>query len=362
MEFPLLSIFVFSMIGSDFMKKMHLLVYSILAIMLFANCSNKVDSINGNKQNTDVKATIENKKNLKKYDLSFRKTDFKVNNPYISYGVFTVNFEDKTYNFSDLSGKLISKNNYFGVVAGFSEGYAFVVDKDKKGYYIDNKGKKVIETVNGEKIKIGDIFVKGVAKVFLNSNKEVSIDKSGKICPPVEKKYKGYSVAGNYYTDNKNYGLFDEKNNKALTKLIYKNITRFEGNKALVVDMNDNLLLINVKGDIIVNLSEKFPNIDTEDIDDISKEYFAVNFNDDANSKILDLSGNVIVETEFSSIGKFDDGFAICKKGDKFGCTDKNGNEVIPAKYSNISNIYAENNMHFALVQDGEVWSICTIK
>ncbi|EFM39771.1 hypothetical protein HMPREF0379_0391 [[Eubacterium] yurii subsp. margaretiae ATCC 43715] len=248
------------------------------------------------------------------------------------------------------------------VVAGFSEGYAFVVDKDKKGYYIDNKGKKVIDTVNGEKIKVGDIFVRGVAKVFLNSNKEVSIDKNGKICPPVEKKYKGYSVAGNYYTDNKKYGLFDEKNNKALTKLIYKNVTRFVGNKALVVDMNDNLLLIYTKGDVIVNLSEKFPNIDIEDIDDISKDCFVVNFKDDTNSKILDLSGNVITETEFSHIGKFEDGFANCEKGDKFGCSDKDGNEVIPAKYNNISNIYADNNMHFALVQDGDIWSICTIK
>ena len=70
----------------------------------------------------------------------------------------------------------------------------------------------------------------------------------------------------------------------------------------------------------------------------------------------------MIAETEYSHIGKFDDGFAICEKGDKFGCTDKGGNEVIAAKYNNISNIYADNNMHFALVQDGEVWSICNIK
>ncbi len=350
-------------------KSLCLFICAIFTAMTLVGCSNTTaekDKVNAG--NTDMKVadsgkiSTEKDKTAPKYDLSFKKTNFKIKNPYISDGVFAVNFEDKTYNFSDLSGKLISKNNYLGVVAGFSEGYAFVVDKDKKGYYIDNKGKKVIETVKGEKIKMGDIFVKGVAKVFLNSNKEVSIDKSGKICPPVEKKYKGYSVAGNYYTDNENYGLFDEKNNKPLTKLIYKKATRFAGNKALVVDMNDNLLLIYTKGDVIVNLSEKFPNIDIEDIDDISKDCFVVNFKDDTNSKILDLSGNVIAETEFSSIGKFDDGFAICKKGDKFGCTDKNGNEVIPTKYSNISNIYADKNMHFVLVQDGDVWSICIIK
>lgn len=350
-------------------KSLCLFICFILAVMTLVGCSNTGAENNKVKGgNVDTKVTDSGKKSsvkdksAPKYNLSFKKTNFKIKNPYISDGVFVVNFEDKTYNFSDLSGKLISKDNYLDVVAGFSEGYAFVVDKDKKGYYIDNKAKKVIDTVNGEKIKVGDIFVKGVAKVFLNSNKEVSIDKSGKICPPVEKKYKEYSVAGNYYTDNKNYGLFDEKNNKALTKLIYKNVTRFAGNKALVVDVNDNLLLIYVKGDVIVNLSEKFPNIDIEDIDDISKDCFAVNFKDDTNSKILDLSGNVIAETEFSHIGKFEDGFAICEKGDKFGCTDKDGNEVIPTKYNNISNIYAEKNMHFALVQDGDFWSICTIK
>jgi len=350
-------------------KSLCLFICFILVVMTLVGCSNtgaENNKVKGGNVDTKVtdsgKKSTEKDKTAPKYDLSFKKTNFKIKNPYISDGVFVVNFEDKTYNFSDLNGKLISKDNYLDVVAGFSEGYAFVVDKDKKGYYIDNKGKKLIETVNGEKIKVGDIFVKGVAKVFLSSNKEVSIDKSGKICPPVEKKYKEYSVAGNYYTDNKNYGLFDEKNNKALTKLIYKNVTRFAGNKALVVDMNDNLLLIYVKGDVIVNLSEKFPNIDIEDIDDISKDCFAVNFKDDTNSKILDLSGNVVAETEFSHIGKFEDGFAICEKGDKFGCTDKNGNEVIATKYNNISNIYAENNMHFALIQDGEVWSICTIK
>lgn len=350
-------------------KSFCLFICALFTVITLIGCSNTTsDKDNVNVGNSDTKVadngqvSADKDKTVPKYNLSFEKTDFNIRNPYISDGVFAVNFEDKTYNFSDLNGKLISKDNYLDVVAGFSEGYAFVVDKDKKGYYIDNKGKKVIETVNGEKIKVGDIFVKGVAKVFLSSNKEVSIDKSGKICPPVEKKYKEYSVAGNYYTDNKNYGLFDEKNNKALTKLIYKNVTRFAGNKALVVDMNDNLLLIYIKGDIIVNLSEKFPNIDIEDIDDISKDCFAVNFKDDTNSKILDLSGNVIAETEFSHIGKFEDGFAICEKGDKFGCTDKNGNEVIAAKYNNISNIYADNNMHFALIQDGEVWSICTIK
>lgn len=350
-------------------KSLCLFICAIFAVMTLAGCGNtgaETNKVKGGNVDTKVadsgKQSIEKDKTDPKYDLSFKKTKFKIRNPYISDGVFAVNFEDKTYNFSDLSGKLISKNNYFGVVAGFSEGYSFVVDKDKKGYYIDNKGKKVIETVKGEKIKMGDIFVKGVAKVFLSSNKEVSIDKNGKISPSIEKKYKGYSVAGNYYTDNKKYGLFDEKNNKALTKLIYKNVTRFVGNKALVVDMNDNLLLIYTKGDVVVNLSEKFPNIDIEDIDDISKDCFAVNFKDDTNSKILELSGNVIAETEYSHIGKFDDGFAICEKGDKFGCIDKDGNEVIPAKYNNISNIYAEKNMHFALVQDGEVWSICTIK
>ena len=350
-------------------KSLCLFICVLFTVMTSVACSNTIaDKDKVNVGNTDMnvadngKISIEKDKTEQKYRLSFKKTDFNIRNPYISDGVFVVNFEDKTYNFSDLSGKLISKNNYLDVVAGFSEGYAFVVDKDKKGYYIDNKGKKVIDTVNGEKIKVGDIFVRGVAKVFLNSNKEVSIDKNGKISQAIEKKYKGYSVAGNYYTDNKKYGLFDEKNNKALTKLIYKNATRFVGNKALVVDMNDNLLLIYTKGDVIVNLSEKFPNIDIEDIDDISKDCFAVNFKDDTNSKILDLSGNVIAETEYSHIGKFVDGFANCEKGDKFGCIDKDGNEVIPAKYNNISNIYADNNMHFALVQDGEVWSICTIK
>ena len=268
-------------------KSFCLFICALFTVITLIGCGNTTsDKDNVNVGNSDTKVadngqvSADKDKTVPKYNLSFEKTEFSIRNPYISDGVFAVNFEDKTYNFSNLNGKLISKDNYLDVVAGFSEGYAFVVDKDKKGYYIDNKGKKVIETVNGEKIKVGDIFVKGVAKVFLSSNKEVSIDKSGKICPPVEKKYKEYSVAGNYYTDNKNYGLFDEKNNKALTKLVYKNVTRFAGNKALVVDMNDNLLLIYVKGDVIVNLSEKFPNIDIEDIDDISKDCFAVNFKD----------------------------------------------------------------------------------
>ena len=129
-------------------KSLCLFICFILAVMTLVGCSNTTadkDKVNVGNSDTKVadnaEVSAEKDKSSKKYNLSFEKTEFSVRNPYISDGVFVVNFEDKTYNFSDLGGKLISKDNYLDVVAGFSEGYAFVVDKDKKGYYIDNKAK-----------------------------------------------------------------------------------------------------------------------------------------------------------------------------------------------------------------------------
>ncbi len=79
------------------------------------------------------------------------------------------------------------------------------------------------------------------------------------------------------------------------------------------------------------------------------------------------LDGTVLVEPQFSAVRAFENGFAeVCRdngKGDYlWGLIDKNGNEIIPCRYTEIQRLQEQPNSWYRVQIDNEKWGILSEK
>ena len=108
---------------------------------------------------------------------------------------------------------------------------------------------------------------------------------------------------------------------------IYKSIIRVNDSMLHVVDKNDNNLLIDYKGNTILNLYDKqFIVYKNNYIKYRHGDYYG----------ILDINGNDILKCKYKKIEIMKDGF-IASNDDSFGVIDFHGNTIIPFKYFEIN-------------------------
>lgn len=193
----------------------------------------------------------------------------------------------------DLSGELVIEPEHYSI-SPFHEGLSFVHTKDRVGcYYINTKGEKVIEKVDGRSILFGRSFdLSGETMVILSDDgseeQYALIDRQGKVILYKskdgedskiinEKDPKSYSVRFElkpseifqnkwiidpdvpvtFYADNERYGIFDNATKTFVTELIYNAVTPFAEGHALVVDKDQRMLLIDEKGNELLDISKK---------------------------------------------------------------------------------------------------------
>lgn len=108
---------------------------------------------------------------------------------------------------------------------------------------------------------------------------------------------------------------------------IYKRISRVNDSMLHVVDKNDNNLLIDYKGNTILNLYDK---------QFIVYKNNYIKYEQGNHYGILDIDGNYILKCKYKEIEITKDGF-IASNDDSFGVIDFQGNTIIPFKYFKIN-------------------------
>lgn len=307
---------------------------------------------------------------------------------YINDGMLLVtNGEEgnkKRYGYIDVSGKLKISPVYRGTVS-FSNGLAFVSDDSGKGYYIDKEGKIVIDHVDGKSI-VGDIFKDGYARArmgyIINTKGEVQLSPGKarydyhnlgngffkRLIAPNYLKFNIVDVTGKVIFSNGadlilpskdgngfytyDYQVYGVLSNNEFQKPLYKFIYKFADNRALVVDLNGMVKLINSGGKVLVNFSSIYPNIDNNIQNIFSDGVAALNFKDSKNAIIIDTKGNVVKETDFSFIRSFENGVAVGMKNGKYGYVDTSGNAILEPIYDVATN-YSDG---VGFVKKGKQW------
>ena len=121
----------------------------------------------------------------------------------------------------------------------------------------------------------------------------------------------------------KEYFFIDKAGNQILK---YDNIfTGFSKNRAAVL-IDGEKLLINRQGEVICK-------INADKIYSFRDDNYAVIVKNDKAS-LIDTLGNIVIATEYQSIGVFNNGIAPVVKDGKVGFIDITGKEIIPVKYS----------------------------
>lgn len=268
---------------------------------------------------------------------------------------FAVVYKDSYYGYIDKSGKEITKLIYASANE-FKEGLALVEKAGKKGF-IDNTGKEIIPLIYDYALD----FSEGLAAVC-QDGKWGFIDKAGKVIIPLS-----YSSAGVFseglasaYKDGK-CGYID-KTGKMVIPFKYDGGEPFsEGYAQVSLDGNfyidktgkkiskeyhvtypfkDGVAVVryNAKSGIIDKTGKEILPCKYRIVESISEGIILVF--DDAGNALYDTTGKKILDFEYDEGGytnKFEEGYYIVKKDEKYGYIDKNGNEVIPCIYEEAS-------------------------
>lgn len=336
----------------------------------------------------DVIESIEGMKS-QKAELRFvvlENTDYKFYGTSISDGLITItngkDSEDRLFGFANTEGEVVIKPIYLSTLGGFSEGLAYVMTEDRQGNYVDSKGKVVIDKVDGKPFYIGDMFNDGYATVRTKEGSFVIDTRGQVILEPTEVNYQytnlgnGYfqkatatitndligviDIYGNiiyegkarfygigdvdtcFYTlDGEVFGLMDISSMKVIEKPFFYPLSKFSNNKAIVVTQDNTFYIINELGKKIVNLTERYSEIDPSKVCSMGGSKFALGFTNDKGAILIDDAGDIIIKTEYDYIGSFADEnsqIAFCKKNNKYGYINLEGNELLEPAYDRITN------------------------
>lgn len=327
--------------------------------------------------------------------------DFAVYGGSISDGMMIVtngkDSDDRRYGFVNTSGELVVEPDLKGTFVGYSEGLAYVFDEKGQGMYIDTKGNKVIDSVNKIPIHVGDLFKDGYAVVRTESNLDegsyVMNNQGEVILEPTDNKFTYYNMGGGYFqkansaivediigivdtngdvvfegnvdfygigekvcyytVDGETFGIFSTETNEVVTKPLYIPVTKFafRNNKALVMTLDGRLQIISSDGEVVMDITTKFSQVDSSKSSAIGSDRYAIGFLNNDNAVIIDGNGTLITQTDYNSIGTFtgvESDFAFCKKDGKYGYVDSSGKEVLEPIYDRVTNV--ENGRGFVTI------------
>lgn len=113
-------------------------------------------------------------------------------------------------------------------------------------------------------------------------------------------------------------------------------------------------MVLNAKGVVVENLSKKYEGRKNSSYF-LSEDGIVVNFEDHKNAVLLNGDGKEELRTDYSYLGAFRDGAAVCKKAGKYGLIDKKGNEILFTEYEELSDPYRQN----ILLKKAGKWYLC---
>jgi hypothetical protein len=231
-------------------------------------------------------------------------------------------------------------------ISAFSEGLSSVIDFNKKKFYINTKGEKVIslpdEIYEGRKFKEGLACVSKVVEEHnIKFNRDIVtlgyrfgfIDKTGK--QVIDFLYEDVSNFNQGIARVKVKNLFGiiNKNGEAILKPSYKNIGNFFENKAIIND-NGKFGFIDISGKIIIK-----PQFDAAF--DFSEGLAAIYNSQTKKYGFINDKGETIIKPEYDGVRPFSEGKAAILSNGKWGFIDANGKLVLLNVFDNAS-IFSE--------------------
>lgn len=311
--------------------------------------------------------------------------------------------ETEMHGFINTDGEVVIKEEH-KMPIWFMDGLCYV-ESPNGSYYLNMQGEKVIEQVDGKPIVTGRSFDSSGHTVVMTLNKETMeeeyyvIDKEGKVIVKkeldgedskiwVDKEKNQYQmnyflrpgevfenriitdpyVPITFYGNTQFYGIFDNEKKEFVTDLRYQNVSGFLKDRAIVEDKDGRFLIIDSKGNVTFDISEKYPGAQIRLFplyaQRVGSERFAIYFPDKSKGAIiLDLEGKEIMQTEYEEIGYFTNGYASTFRygtdGNvlKFGLINANGEEILPQAYDKLGGVRDEK---VVVKQDGK-WYIADL-
>lgn len=245
---------------------------------------------------------------------------------------FKKNHEEK-WGFMNLEGKIIFSVNC-DYVFDFHEGMAITENTDpydtKKNTfgYIDKTGKQVIPNINVET----NNFSEGLAFVY-NKDKQGYIDNKGNWKIRIDgywgnQFHEGYAAFGN----DTIIGFID-KSGKVVLPLKYDEVGDFsEGLCPVYVDIG--FKYINKKGEIVIDSS-------FQDAKNFNCGYAVIGRMDKAHNPrytVIDKNGRKLEDYVYNKLDDFSEGFAAARKEDASGFVDSTGRFAFPPLYTFTAN------------------------
>ena len=226
--------------------------------------------------------------------------------------------DSKTWGYAGIDGKLIIPADYDKSYPFSSNGLAVTYNtKDRQHHFIDLKN-KVLETEE-QKFKIKEIFGFGV-KGFQNELIPVQVGSK--------------------------WGYMNGMGKMAIPAG-YDDVNDFDGGFA-AVKKGTQFLIVDVKG---TETALSIPAIDVRDF----SEGLAPVRTTDKKFGFINPKGELVIPSQFESVGYFNNGLAWAKTFDKnVGYIDKTGKWVIPAKFDVAKDFDAKSGL--ALVRTGDQW------
>lgn len=324
------------------MKK--IFIITLISSLLFYSCSQTTEKASGEVVKKEYSVS-EEEFHHKLIDNKFYAVDKSV--------IHT--FKDGYINLIDKNGKSILDPNLKYITLGsFNYGPVAVNEKDSKTfYYIDEKGNKVIDTVDGKKIYFGSGFSFKLTKVRLDedqNSKFTTINLKGEKVKDFTKELGNLKITaldglleqfiyleGNEF-DSNSIGLYDIKNDKKLTPPEFTEIYSFYDSKAIAFKTNNDIVIIDENGKTLVNFTQKFKDYKIKTpLQEKNSQIFAGYSSDNKKSIIFDLDGKLLYEIKDKNIGYFDlNGFAIFEENGQYGIIDRYSNVVVQAKFDEI--------------------------
>jgi hypothetical protein len=144
------------------------------------------------------------------------------------------------------------------------------------------------------------------------------------------------------------YGIFCLRTNTFVTEPIFYSLTPFNNGKAIARTMEnpDVVIIIDREGNEVANLTQNlYPlDINTNMIMPFGDGVTPIHFNSGGNPMIINDRGEVVSDTDFLTIHRFnDDGialFSIRVPGRRYGFVNARGEVILPPEFSFASSMY----------------------
>ncbi len=159
-----------------------------------------------------------------------------------------------------------------------------------------------------------------------------------------------------YYDGFGSFGIYDIHNDKNVTKDLFQSISPFSDENIAVVTLinSGDICIIDTSGNIVVNISEKLSldNSKIINVKGIVNNKILIDYDSLENDILVDTSGNIICD-KYNIVDVCHNDIAIISENNKFGYIDLSGNIILEPEYSFVGKIYNNKSL---LVKDNKLY------